>query len=231
MARKPQCALFFIMYFFTFLNVNAKAIQTNAVNMSNAPEWLKRVRAEKVIDRIQMHLEWRIRRVQAYWYNTQIDFEKIHSLGPTPVALTKRKDQSMHFGPRVTTKNFDSIFGHELVHVIFRQKHKKAIPKWLEEGLANYWAKQGRVNYKWLATQPYPKDVRKLTHPYKKSNALIKYHYMASQALIEMIASKCDLTNLLRLSVERKMENYIHTYCEIKDINKSFRAWVAKKSK
>jgi len=116
------------------------------------------------------------------------------------------------------------------VHIIIYQKYKEAIPKWLEEGLANYLAKQGQVNYQWLAAHPFPKDVRGLTHPYDGDVDSIHYHYMASQALVEMIAKKCDLTNLLRLSVGRNLDAYLDTYCEIKDLNAAYQKWVKAKS-
>jgi hypothetical protein len=58
----------------------------------------------------------------------------------------------------------------------------------------------------------------------------VLYRYKASQAFAEMLAGKCDLQNLIRLSVERKMEDYMATYCEIKDLNQAFRDWVKKKA-
>jgi hypothetical protein len=137
---------------------------------------------------------------------------------------------SVHLGPDVNDKNFDDVFGHEMVHVIVFQKYKDSIPKWLEEGLANHLAKRGNVDYKWLAKQPFPDDVREMAHPFKGSAALISYRYMASQAFAEMLQKKCELENLIRLSVQRKMEDYMRTYCEIKDLNVAFRDWVKKKA-
>ena len=87
------------------------------------------------------------------------------------------------------------------------------------------------MNYKKLAKHPFPKDIRQLTHPFKSTLTETMYHYRASQALAEMIEAKCDLTNLLRLSVQRKMENYLKSYCEIKDLNSAFKEWVLKKAK
>ncbi len=210
----------------------AKEIRTNEVTMPNAPEWLQQTRVEKVTDRIQNKLEWSTRRVVVHWYSTPEDFDRAHGMGPLAAAVTKQSGgvTTVHMGPTVTTKNFDEIFGHELVHVIINQKYKDAIPKWLEEGLANHLAMRGKVDYKWLASQPYPEDVRELAHPFKGSFALISYRYKASQALAEMLAKKCDLENLIRLSVQRKMEDYIVTYCEIKDLNVAFKDWVKKKA-
>jgi hypothetical protein len=205
-------------------------IQTNAVHMSNAPKWLKRTRVEKIIDHIQMVLEWNIRRIEVTWYSDLASFDKAHTLGPLAMAVSRRSDGTMHLGPRVTTSNFDQVFGHELVHIISAQKYKDAIPRWLEEGLANHLAKNGNVDYKWLASKPFPAEVRNLTHPFASSMSTVHYHYVASQALAEMIAKKCDLSNVLRLSVGTNMDIYLDTYCEIKDLNESFRKWVKTKA-
>src|SRR5690606_18961288 len=102
--------------------------------------------------------------------------------------------------------------------------------KWLEEGLANHLSKMQPVDYKWLAQQPFPNDVRELAHPFKGDATLVSYRYKASQAFAEMLNKKCDLQNLIRLSVQRKMEDYMRTYCEIKDLNKAFQDWVKKKA-
>lgn len=210
------------------LELSAKEITTNSVIINNAPDWLKTSRVETVVDRMQNKLEWTIHRFPTYFYSNQSEFEKQHSLGSQAMAVTKTSSdsQSIHLGPQVNDKNFDSVFGHELVHVIFFQKYRGAIPKWLEEGLANHLPSHDKVDYKWLVKQPFPKDVRSLVHPYQQKEFSVSYHYMASQALAEMLDKKCGLDNLIRLSVQRKMEDYIDTYCEIHDINKSFQDWV-----
>lgn len=211
---------------------NSHEITTNAVFLHNAPEWLKRVRVSRVINRIQSKLEWTTRRIHAYYYSNSEEFGRSHGLGPKAVAVTKSssKGTTMHLGPKITDKNFDHQFGHEMVHVIVYQKYRGAIPKWLEEGLANHLSKAKKVDYKWLIKQGFPKDVRQLAHPFQGSSAKILYRYKASQALAEMLDKKCDLENLIRLSVERKMENYIRTYCEIKDLNTAFKEWVEYKA-
>jgi hypothetical protein len=140
-------------------------------------------------------------------------------------------ENDIHLGPKVTNENFDTIFGHEMSHIISFQKYKGAIPQWLEEGVANHVAQAAQVDYIWLVSRPFPEDVKKLVHPFSSDFEGARYHYMASQALIEMIASKCDLKNLLRLSVGRKMDNYLKTYCEIKDLNSDFKKWVRNRAK
>lgn len=209
----------------------AAEIDTNAVYMPNAPDWLKRTRVEKVIDRMQTQLEWTIRKVEVRWYYDEASFIKAQSLGKGVRAVTQKAKGLIHMGPSVNSQEFDSIFGHELVHVILGQKYKEAVPSWVEEGLANYLAKHDKVNYAWLAQQPFPSDVRQLSHPFTNTVSGPRYHYQASQALAEMIAKKCDMANLLRLSVGQSMDTYLSTYCEIKDLNAEFKKWVASKAR
>ncbi len=211
-------------------NLYGKELLANAAHMENAPTWVTKHRIDAIAEKIQNLLEWDIHRVEVYFYSDQSTFEKVHNLGPTVLAVSKKGDNTIHIGPKVTDVNFDAIFGHELVHVISYQKYNEAIPKWLEEGLANELAKAGVVDYKWMNTQPLPADVHELTHPFNGSFDHIRYHYFASQALIEMIAAKCDLRNLLRLSVGMKMESYLDTYCGIKDLNESFKKWLKLKT-
>jgi hypothetical protein len=219
--------LFFssILLFFTQVTLAAE-ILTNAAHMADAPTWVTPGRINRIVDHIQNILEWDIHRVEVYWYKDQASFEKMHGLGGLPLAISRKNDNTIHLGPKVTDANFDQVFGHELVHIIAFQKYKQAIPTWLEEGLANYLAKAGQVNYKWLASHPFPADVRELTHPFNGSEDHVRYHYMASQALAEMLNTKCDFRNLLRLSVGMKMEPYIVSFCQIPDLNVAFKKWV-----
>lgn len=208
----------------------AAELQTNSTYSANSPSWVTKGRIDRTTERIQNFLEWDIHRVTVVWYNDQNSFESAHGLGPAVLAVSRRTENKILVGPKVNAENFDRIFGHELVHVISYQKYKDAIPKWLEEGLANYIAKNGSVNYKWIASKPFPKDVQNLTHPFSGDRDTLFYHYEASQALAEMIAAKCDLKNLLRLSVGRKMESYLDTYCQIKDLNGAYQKWIKAKS-
>ncbi len=203
-------------------------LKTNNIHMAAAPAWVTVQKIDAIVDKIQQLLEWDIRRIEVHWYKSSEDFEKVHSYGPTVLAISRKSDNTVHLGPRVNSDNFPGVFGHELVHIISFQKYKGAIPLWLEEGLANHLSQQTKVDYHWLTSQPRPEDVRNLTHPFGGTVDNIRYHYMASQALIEMIADKCDLSNLVRLSVGRKLEDKLNTYCEIKDINLAFKAWLEK---
>jgi len=219
------------------LSLQAAEIRTNNVTFSNAPPWLKESRVEKVTQRIQGLLEWDIRRVNVTMVTDDTEFQKLHGFGGSveafsrthPGVAKKKPADSIFLGPKVTNENFDAIFGHELAHVILSQKYLTAIPKWLEEGLANYVAKKGSVDYKWLAAQP-AKDVTTLAHPYRGGGDF-RYHYLASTAAMEMIVAKCNLHSLLQLSVGSKMEIYLKNYCEIPDVNEEFKKWVAKNAK
>ena len=205
-------------------------VETNNIYMSEAPPWVTRARVEKSVEHIQTLMEWDIRKVTVTFYKDAAKFESVHHLGPAFLAVSFKQANTIHLGPRVSTENFDQVFGHELVHIISGQKYRDAIPRWLEEGLANYLAKNGKVDYRWLASKPFPTDVRSFDHPASGSTDQVHYHYVVSQALTEMIAKKCDLENLLRLSVGMKMENYLDTYCEIPDLNVAFKKWVLSKS-
>ena len=217
----------------SFNYASAKEIKTNEVIVKDAPKWLTRNRMEKVTQRIQRKLEWPTRRVEMHFYKANSDFRKIHKLDANPAAftITSPKGSSIHMGPSVTTKDFDQVYGHELVHVILYQKYKGSVPKWLEEGVANHLAGLGSVDYKWLSTHGEIENVRELSHPFKGSPSLVRYRYKASQALAEMLDKKCGLEKLIHMSLERKLEDYIVTYCEIKDLNATFKNWVNEKAK
>lgn len=203
----------------------AKRLETNQVVIHSPPAWLTESRVTAAAGKVESYLEWDIRKVPVYWYSDQAAFERAHKLGPHVLAGTDRNKLLIHVGPRVTKENFDAVFGHELTHVIVLQKYKNAIPAWLEEGLANFIARPGSVDYAFLASKPVPQDVTKLSHPFRDPMGW-RYHYQASQALMEMIAKKCNIKDLLRLSVGKKIETYLKTYCELTDLNAEFRKWI-----
>lgn len=213
---------------------NAKSIQTNAVSVPDAPAWLTALAVERAVDQVQNFLEWDIRRVQVKWYRDQSAFEKAHGFGSAVLAFAMRNENAVHVGPKVTAENFKTVFAHELTHIILYQKYKDSIPKWLEEGLANYASKHGRVDYAWLAAQP-KRDVLTLNHPFdafaKESKSIdrARYHYMASTALMEMISAKCSINDLLQLSVGKKLETYLKTFCGISNVNSDFAKWIERK--
>ena len=207
-------------------------IRTNEVSCDHPPAWLTEARVDKVVARVQDVLEWDIRRIRLAWYTSRTEFEKTHGFGPTVLAFARKTDNSVHMGPEVTRDNFETTFGHELTHVILYQKYKDSVPRWLEEGLANFVGRKGRVDYAWLASQP-PRDVTSLTHPFaglQSGSEQSKFHYQASTALAEMIASKCDLQGLLQLSVGSKFATYLDTTCGISDVNAEYRKWIRRKS-
>jgi hypothetical protein len=230
-----RCANAFLL----LLSVQSLAadLVTNETRMTSAPAWLKASRVDRVVGQIQRKLEWDIRRIRVQWYSDQAQFHAVHGFGATVLAFARRSDASVHIGPRVDTSNFDSVFGHELVHVILGQKYKDAVPKWLEEGLANYLAKRGEVDYAWIASR-VPPDMRSLGHPFKGISSELgsgeeasRAHYQLSRALVEMIASRCRLEELLQLSVGKNLDTYLGTYCAITDLNADFHKWVDRKRK
>jgi len=205
--------------------VHAKEVRTNPVLIPDAPDWLTASRVDRIADRIESKLEWDIRQVRVTWYTDQKSFEKFHGYGPAVQAVSRKQDNTIHVGPKVNDQNFDAVFGHELAHIILGQKYKGAIPNWLEEGLANYVAKKGSVDYAYLKSQPKV-DVHTLNHPFKSTAIDFSFHYQASTALVEMLAAKCSLADLLQLSVGKKLENFLSTYCGIDDVNVAYEKWI-----
>jgi len=223
-----------LTYILIFYCASAWSFQTNELRMVDAPVWVKRTKVQKITDRIQQKLEWRIRRVDVIWFSSESKFGDAQGLGPQALAVTQSRGTQANvqvlLGPRVNQANYEVVLGHELVHVIILQKYKTSIPKWLEEGLANHLSKQANVDYVWLKTRPSPQSIEDLSHPLKGNPAEIRAKYMFSQALAEMIDRKCDFENLLRLSVERKLEDYLRRTCGLTDVGQELKAWVARQS-
>lgn len=222
---------------FTIAVALSAGLTTNSVSIPSAPRWLTASRVNKISDRVERVLEWSIRRVQVRWYEQENEFQKAVALPGNTVsvlAVAKRNENAIHIGTRVTSENFDAVFGHELAHIIMFQKYKDAIPKWLEEGLANYAARNGKIDYQYLENQLQKAgskiDVREMSHPFKETKVEPKFHYFASTALIEMISSKCRIADLLQLAVGQKLESYLGTFCNIKDVNSDFTKWVKRKA-
>ena len=207
----------------------AAPINTNSVSIPDAPAWLKASRVDSLTDHMGSELEWDIRKFAVTWYNDEAAFEKAHGFTSNVLAVTRGWENKMWIGPKVTDKNFNEVFSHELVHMILAQKYKGAVPKWLEEGMANYFAKGGEMDYKWLASQP-AMPVHSLAHPFSGGANSVRYVYMASLAVMQMIAAKCPIHDLLQLSLGSSLEAYLGTTCEIPDLDASFKVWVKKKA-
>ena len=223
----------FVMILLTINLFSNKALAASEVRMNcctfqNSPKWFSKELAEPIVARIQEKLNWDIRRITVKFTKDQNTYRSESRLNFPTDAYFDPNQQIVAIAPHVTSTNSAPIFGHELVHVIFKQKYKNAIPRWLEEGLANYLGSERQVDYRWLKSQPI-KDITRMEHP-NSENMGHRYHYQLSTAVTEMIATKCNLNDLLMLSVGKKLENYLSTFCKIDDINASTRAWISEKS-
>lgn len=208
----------------------AKTLKTGAALMLDAPPWLTEEHVNQVVQEIESKLAWKTKRVTVHWHSAEKAFKKRHNLGPMIIAVTinTEKGSAIHLGPKINKQNFDSTFGHELVHLVLHQKYKGAIPAWLEEGMAHHLANSGKVDYAWLSRQSLPHDIKAIgvsTGP-----SAIPYRYMASQALTEMLDEKCNLKTLLQLHVLRRIEHYLSGNCEIADVSRAYKEWIKRKS-
>jgi hypothetical protein len=48
---------------------------------------------------------------------------------------------------------------------------------------------------------------------------------------MEMIATHCEVTDLVGMSVGKKLEDYLPTMCGISDLNAEFKKWVRSKAR
>ncbi|MCC7442175.1 MAG: hypothetical protein IT285_11105 [Bdellovibrionales bacterium] len=208
----------------------AAELRANAITLSGAPEWVRERDVERVVARVERELEWSIRRVKGLWVSDASAFARVHGTGASTIlAFTRKSDQRVVFGPRVTREAFEGVLAHELAHVVTYQKYKESIPDWLSEGLANWLARKGTVDYRWLAGRPLP-SVESLGHPFKTAGNDPKVLYQASSAVIDLLRARCRWRDLLQLSVGKKLETYIRTTCGIRDLNAELRAWILKQS-
>lgn len=216
------CSLFVFTIGFQSL---AKNLSINQIQFMNAPESLTETALQEIVDNVQSFLEWDLRKITVYGYTDLGEFNRQHHLSFSVEAVFRRSDSSIHISPKIGSEDFRRVFSHELVHAVIFQKYKNAIPIWLEEGLANYVGKYRSPDYRWLNGKQWS-DVTLMGHP---ASSVIdsKIYYFVSAGLIEMIASKCSLKDLLQLSVGAKLTTYLKTYCEISDLNSDFKKWVS----
>lgn len=207
---------------------SARDITINQLTFYNSPDWLNSSTVQSVVERVQNYLEWDFRKLSVFYHSEAASFNQQHQFNFGVDAFFRKSDSTIHLSPQVSSKNFSQVFGHELVHALFFQKYQKAIPVWLEEGLANTIAQYPSPNYQWLKTQTWP-SVSTMGHVTQK---LVdpKVYYGVSTAVIEMIRDKCDLHELLKLSVGSQFTAYLKTYCGIEELDKSFTEWVGMKA-
>ncbi len=195
---------------------HAYSIQTNSAKIQQIPDsfkkWLTQSRVQRVIDRVESLLQWDIRRINVTYLGSPQEFAQGHGLTgadtDTIVAVALPKDGSILLGPKVNESNFDAVFAHELTHVVVLQKYKSAVPKWIEEGLANYVGKKGKADYAWLAGETSI-DPRELTHPFVENRIVVqsgskaRFHYELATA---------------------------ETTCDTKDLKGDLAKWIKKKA-
>lgn len=214
----------------------AATVRTNEIEIEGAPEWVTKQAVERTIRRVEKFLEWDIRKVRATFADSQ-RIQDQQGLGSGVLAFSLAGSKRIVFGPLTTKERFEEVLGHELTHQVIAQKFKKSIPKWLEEGLANFvglYRLPGAVGltsarYARLLAQP-EFDVRRLEHPFLNSVVEPSIHYDASTALAEMLQKKCGLLELIQMSMGKSVEAYLSTMCGIKDLNTAYRQWLKEKT-
>jgi len=205
---------------------HAKTVETNQVRVYQAPAWLYPRQVAKSADKAEDFMEWSIKRVDAFYHQSESSFSDANPPGKLAIAFSRQSDQTIHLSPRVDRKNFSSILTHELVHITVYQKYKDSIPVWLNEGLANSVAKNGRVDYSVLS-RINRISVTSLGHPFSETGKVsVSDQYQVSTALMEMISKKCDIHDLLQMSVKKKLQDYLDNLCGIGDLNAEFWKWV-----
>ncbi len=215
-----------ILALLLFAQLQGAPIKTNQVTIDNPPSWLTAIAVQEVTDQVQKRLEWSIRRIKVKWYHGLPAFRKAHGFKKDILAFAERKSFKVHMGPAITPKNFKKVFAHELAHVVIFQKWKGRIPKWLDEGLANYAADYKQVDYNYLKKHKQV-NILKLTHPFSmQAPVSSRFHYMVSLAAVNFLASKCSIRELLNLALRGSFEKYIKTFCNIPHFNKEFWNWV-----
>jgi len=232
-------ALTFLASTLVSFNASAQQMRLNQLTVDAPPAWLKESRVQRVVDRIQGKLEWDIRKIRVVFYLDERSFLKEFGNDSASIAAFARKsDMSVHVGPAVTTQNFDEVFGHELSHVISYQKYKDAIPRWLEEGLANFVSRKTKPNYGWIASQGALPKVRDMGHPFAPKGIAgvdpavrVRMHYETSHALADLLATRCGMHDLLQLATGSNVEKYLATLCRIPDLDAALKDWVARKAK
>jgi hypothetical protein len=201
--------------------------RTNCCDVTNAPKWLTNFKVSDIAAQMERDMGWSIRRVKVVFHDSSQSLQSAANLNFAAEAFFSPARQTVEFGPQKDMGSFIATFRHELAHVISNQKFKGAIPSWLEEGFANYLGSKRKVDYQWLAGQRLP-NANEMSHPSSDATGS-KMHYQLSTATVEMIASRCNIKDLLMLTTGSKLTNYLETFCKIKDINTAVRDWVKSK--
>jgi hypothetical protein len=207
---------------------SAKEIRTNCCIVQQAPAWLNVETVKNTAKRIESRLQWTIRRVTIRFEADPERYKTVSTLQFPTRALFNPKNNTVYFGPSINADNFAPTLGHELVHVVFQQKHRKAIPAWLEEGFANFIGAETIADYRFLNSETIPK-ITSLGHPNSDPDRF-RMHYQLASAAVDYISSRCKLNDLLMMSVKRSVEDYLQKLCKIKDIDSELVDWVKSKN-
>lgn len=198
----------------------------NEVRFENPPPWVTSREVKAALRVVERNLEWDLRKVSVIFETKADAFEQRFGMPADILAFSEKSARRIVMGPRVGAENFREVLTHELVHHAVAQKFKAAIPIWLEEGLANHWARPGRVpRYELLREQP-DFDVASLGHPFRDSRLPPRVHYEASLALAKLLDKRCGLPALLGLAVGRRLQSYLATTCGIENLSGAYRRWV-----
>lgn len=219
--------LFAMFSLFNAAMVRAENFKTNCCDVENAPSWLSQYTLSDIASEMERDMGWSIRRVKVIFHSTDAAFTRSANLNFSAAAFFVPAKQTIEIKPVKDLATFTPIFRHELAHVISNQKFKGGIPNWLEEGFANYLGTKQKVDYKWLSQQPLP-AASQLAHPNSDATGS-RMHYLLSTATVEMIASKCNLNDLLMLTTGSKPTQYLATFCKIKNIDADAIDWVKSK--
>ncbi len=216
-----------------FLSVATTVLAHNSYRIDGpTPPWFtgkESQRMDKIVDAMEKDMEWQVRRISVRF----TDAKEFEPYGKNLRALTRGEDQAVLLGPLINKINLSDAFAHELTHVIVLQKYREAIPAWLSEGLANFigakTAKKFGGSYQpvayselaaWMEGLP-AFQLNLLSHPLRRngqaapSASEVRMRYHASTALMEMLAKKCDIFDLIHLAVGKRLETYLKNACEI----------------
>jgi hypothetical protein len=210
------------------------ALMTNSLQIDKSPSWLSENTINKVAAKIESRLEWSIQRINGKFYKSLPEFESAHGYAGSPIlAFYRSATKEIHFGPGVTKLNFEATFAHELAHAVVAQKFQSHLPKWLEEGLANWASDKNEVDWSELAKLFPRMDPKSAAHPFTAQEAgETRARYTVSLAALQFLKKQCpSFRELLNLSLKSNLEDFLASYCKIQDLKTEFWKFVDRRAK